>query len=141
MPKKERKSQDMKTCNLCGRTLPRSDFYTQKTGVGTVVARSRCKECYRGVTKQYYMDNREVLLERQRKQYKKRRPYLLNYYRTHRTERLKYQREWYRQRKAALDLAAGKSAAEAGKVRPKRSSAKIRRKRVGRPRGSKGTRG
>jgi len=128
MPKKERRTQDLKTCNMCGRTLPRSQFYTQKTSVGSIVARSRCKECYRAVTKQYYEDNREELLERQRKQYKKRRAYLLNYYRAHREERLKYQREWYRKRKALLDLAAGKSPAEAGKVRPKRSSAAKRRR-------------
>jgi hypothetical protein len=124
----------MKTCNLCGRTLPRTEFYTQKTGVGTIVARSRCKNCYKAVTKQYYMDNREELLERQRKHYKKRRAYLLTYYRDHRAERLRYQRAWYRRRKAARELALGKSQAEAGKVRRKRSSAT--RRRAGRPRRS-----
>ena len=124
MPKKNRKHQETKTCNLCGRTLPRSEFYTQKTSVGTTVARSRCKNCYKAVTKQYYVDNREELLERQRKNYKKRRKYLLSYYRAHRAERLKYQREWYSRRKAAQELAAGKAAR---KVRRKRSSATRRR--------------
>ncbi len=137
MPKKDRKHQETKICNLCGRTLPRSEFYTQKTSVGSIVARSRCKNCYKAVTKQYYEDNREELLERQRKHYKKRRAYLLSYYRDHRAERLKYQREWYRKRKAALELAAGKSAAEAGKIRRKRSS--LSRRRSGRPRRPSGT--
>jgi hypothetical protein len=88
-----------KTCNLCARTLPVSNFYKQKTSVGTMVYRSRCKDCYRRVTKEYYWANREELLKRQRQQYKKRRPYLKNYYQTHREERLKYQREWYRKRR------------------------------------------
>jgi hypothetical protein len=95
-----------KVCNLCDRTLPVSQFYTQKTSVGTVVYRSRCKECYRAVTRDYYWDNREELLKRQRKQYKKRRPYLKNYYQTHREARLKYQREWYRKRRLARSKAA-----------------------------------
>jgi hypothetical protein len=88
-----------KICNLCGRTLPVSEFYTQKTSVGTTVYRSRCKQCYRAVTRDYYWINRDELLKRQRQQYKKRRPYLKNYYQTHREERLKYQREWYRKRR------------------------------------------
>lgn len=73
-----------------------------------MVLRSRCKECYRAVTRDYYQLNREELLQRQRQQYKKRRTYLLNYYRTHREERLKYQREWYRKRREALKTAYGK---------------------------------
>ncbi len=106
-----------KTCNLCGRKLPVSQFYTQKTSVGTTVYRSRCKECYRNVTKEYYWANRDVLLKRQRQQYKKRRPYLKNYYQTHREERLKYQREWYRKRRlkrAALSAQNEKEKAGAG---------------------------
>ncbi len=99
-----------KVCNLCGRTLPVSAFYKQKTSVGTMVYRSRCKECYRQVTKDYYWDNRAVLLKRQRKQYKKRRPYLKNYYQTHREERLKYQREWYRKRRIKRAKEARKAA-------------------------------
>jgi hypothetical protein len=102
MTTKGRKVKEEKVCNLCHRRLPRSDFYTQKTGAGTVVLRSRCKDCYRAVTRDYYQLNREELLQRQRQQYKKRRSYLLNYYRTHRDARLKYQREWYRKRKMAL---------------------------------------
>ena len=95
-----------KTCNLCGQTLPVSNFYKQKTSVGTMVYRSRCKDCYRRVTKEYYWANREELLKRQRQQYKKRRPYLKNYYQTHREERLKYQREWYRKRRLQKDAEA-----------------------------------
>jgi hypothetical protein len=78
-----------------------------------MVYRSRCKDCYRRVTKEYYWANREELLKRQRQQYKKRRPYLKNYYQTHREERLKYQREWYRKRrlqKAAEARAQNKKA-------------------------------
>ncbi|RJP73681.1 MAG: hypothetical protein C4524_14285 [Candidatus Zixiibacteriota bacterium] len=106
--------KEEKVCNLCHRKLPASEFYTQKTGAGTTVLRSRCKECYRAVTRDYYQLNREELLQRQRQQYKKRRSYLLNYYRTHREERLKYQREWYRRRKAAQNAAqAGEDSVEA----------------------------
>ncbi len=108
MPIRSKQTPDVKVCNLCGRTLPHSEFYTQKTGTGATVLRSRCKECYRAVTRDYYQLNREELLQRQRQQYKKRRAYLLNYYRTHREERLKYQREWYRKRREALENAYGK---------------------------------
>ncbi len=108
--------KEEKVCNLCHRKLPKSEFYTQKTGAGTVVLRSRCKECYRTVTREFYQNHREELLQRQRQQYKKRRAYLLNYYRTHREERLKYQREWYRKRKEQQNAQLGKDMPEAGSV-------------------------
>lgn len=98
-----------RVCNRCGRILPVREFYTQKTSIGTTVYRSRCKDCYRAVTREYYRDHREELLKKQRKQYKKRRPYLKNYYQTHREERLKYQREWYRKRRLARAGRAVKS--------------------------------
>ena len=88
-----------KVCRLCKKKLPVSQFYTQKTEFGTTVHRSRCKDCYRAVIRDYYWENREELLKRQRQQYIKRRPRLQNYYQTHREERLKYQREWYRKRR------------------------------------------
>jgi len=134
MSTKARKVKEEKICNLCHRRLPRSEFYTQKTGAGTTVLRSRCKDCYRAVTRDYYQLNREELLQRQRQQYKKRRSYLLNYYRTHREARLKYQREWYRKRKAALSLvtegAQGSSAKTTGSRAAAKTPAKRGRKRV-----------
>jgi len=130
MTTKGRKTKEEKVCNLCHRRLPRSEFYTQKTGAGTVVLRSRCKECYRAVTRDYYQLNREELLQRQRQQYKKRRSYLLNYYRTHRDARLKYQREWYRKRKTALDQALGGAEGNASKTSAARAiAAKVPAKR------------
>jgi hypothetical protein len=134
MTTKGRKAKEEKVCNLCHRRLPRSEFYTQKTGAGTTVLRSRCKDCYRAVTRDYYQLNREELLQRQRQQYKKRRSYLLNYYRTHRDARLKYQREWYRKRKVALAQAAealegntakGRAAAAAARTPAKRGRKRI----------------
>lgn len=97
-----------KICNLCGRKLPVSNFYKQKISGGGRVYRSRCKECYRQVTRDYYWAHRDVLLKRQRHHYKKRRPYLKNYYQTHREARLKYQREWYRKQRIAQVAARAK---------------------------------
>ncbi len=134
MPTKGKKAKAEKVCNLCHRHLPKSEFYTQKTGAGTVVLRSRCKDCYRAVTRDYYQLNREELLQRQRQQYKKRRAYLLNYYRTHREARLKYQREWYRKRRELLEAATGGKAARTRRASKARGAAKAR---VARRRGRK----
>ncbi len=128
MSPRVRKSLDEKVCNLCGRHLPASEFYSQKTSAGSTVLRSRCKDCYREVTRDYYQLNREELLQRQRQQYKKRRSYLLNYYRSHREERLKYQREWYRKRKALLAEYAEKLAAQQKKAKRVAAKSKTAKK-------------
>jgi hypothetical protein len=51
-----------KICSKCGRELPLSEFYKDKQNYDGF--KSYCKDCF----KQYYVDNREHVLERQ-KQY------------------------------------------------------------------------
>jgi hypothetical protein len=85
----------MKTCSKCGQVLDENCFWkNKKTKDGL---RNQCKNCQKEENKQYYNDNKKIILEKQKEYYKEysQRPEVKEH-------RKKYWNEYYQKNSSTL---------------------------------------
>ena len=71
-----------KVCKKCGRELPTSEFYKDKSREDGF--QFYCKDCLKQDRKKYYADNKEAICEAKKQ-----------YYDEHKEEKLAYHKQWY----------------------------------------------
>lgn len=59
---------ETKICKKCGRELSIDNFYKKKNGKPTCLM---CKECTSKIRKEYYIKNKDIIIERQKEYYRK----------------------------------------------------------------------
>jgi hypothetical protein len=76
---------EIKVCSSCGESFPLKDFYKKLNGLA-----ASCKWCQRASKKKYYKENKEILLERNKKVHSrikgKRYIYMKKYREAHKEE-------------------------------------------------------
>lgn len=84
-----------KVCTKCGERKPVSEFYQIKNGRLTCY----CKDCYKNIHREYYLANKEKILQRQKEDYQKkgkpRKPYNKGLYEKHKESILRRSMEQY----------------------------------------------
>lgn len=77
-----------KVCKKCGRELPLSEFYKGKTYKDG--HKNECKECFnqqrKQYKKQYYLDNKETILEHQKQYRQEHKEEIAEYFKQYRQE-------------------------------------------------------
>jgi len=84
-----------KLCTKCGERKPVSEFYQIKNGRLTCY----CKDCYKNIHREYYLANKEKILQQQKEDYQKkgkpRKPYNKGLYEKHKESILLRSMEQY----------------------------------------------
>ena len=94
----------MKICIVCKQNLDESQFYKRKDNIDGL--RNDCKNCNKKYHKNYREDNKEILIEKSKQDYKKNREKRLNknkeYNRLHKKEIKEYIKNYYENNKKKI---------------------------------------
>lgn len=99
------KEQNLKRCSICKQIKPFDEFYYRKDLNNY---RNWCKDCEKSRTKDFYIDNKEVILEKQHQSYKDNRDVILQrkkeYAKTHKEQLREYHTKYVFDRRRNDDI-------------------------------------